>query len=101
MAITLCRRTRFAVWDGRRAWRNHHFDLIVVCGDRLVGGRAVGRHLNNRIVNLIEERADLQKERSILPSIDRPSAPTPRAGLGLDIEDAGDLEAILPRGCAR
>jgi len=63
MAITLCRHTRFAARDGRRARRDHHFDLIAVRGDRLVGGRAIiraiGRHLDNGIVNLIEQRAYL------------------------------------------
>jgi hypothetical protein len=38
-------------------------DAIAVLRDRLIGGcaviRAVRGHLNNRIVNLIEQRADL------------------------------------------
>jgi len=63
MAITLCRRTRFAARDGRRAGRDHHLDLIAVCGDRLVDGRAIiraiRRHPANRVVDLIEQRADL------------------------------------------
>jgi hypothetical protein len=63
MAITLCRRTRITVRDGRRARRDHHLDLIAVRGDCLVGGhaiiRTIGRHLDNRMVNLIEQRADL------------------------------------------
>jgi hypothetical protein len=58
MAITLCRRTWFTVWDGRRARWDHHLNLIAVRSDCLVGGRsvirAISRHLNNRIVNLIE-----------------------------------------------
>jgi len=43
MAITLCRRTRLAAQDGRRAGRDHYLDLIAVRGDRLVGGRAIIR----------------------------------------------------------
>jgi len=63
MAITLYRRIRFAARDRRRAGRDHHLDLIAVRGDRLVGGRAIiraiGGHLHNWIVDLIEQRADL------------------------------------------
>jgi hypothetical protein len=47
----------------RRAWRNHNLDAIAVRRDRLIAGRAiicaVRGQLNNRIVNLIEPRADL------------------------------------------
>jgi hypothetical protein len=72
MAITLCRRTWFAAWDGRRARRDHHLDLIVVRGDCLVGGRtiirAIGRNLDNRTVYLIEERTDLGRKRSADPT---------------------------------
>src|ERR1700727_2918515 len=70
MAITLCRRTRLYAWYGRRARWDHHLDAVAVQRDRLVGGRAViraiGRHLDNRIVNLIEQRADLGRIVSIL-----------------------------------
>jgi len=73
MAITLCRRTRFAAQDGRRAGRDHHLDLIAVRGDRLVGGRAIiraiGRHLYNQIVDLIGQWADLGRIIRILMAL--------------------------------
>ncbi len=63
MAIALCRRTRFAAGDSRRARRDHHLDRIAVRRDCLVRGltiiRTIGRYLANRFVNLIEQRADL------------------------------------------
>jgi len=63
MAVALCRRTRFAAGDSRRARRDHHRDVIAVRRDRLVGGYtiigAVRCQLGNRIVKLIEQRADL------------------------------------------
>jgi hypothetical protein len=63
MAIRLYWCIRFAAGDSRRAWRNHNLDAIAVLRDRLIGGCAIIRtvrgHLSNRIVTLIEPRADL------------------------------------------
>jgi hypothetical protein len=62
MAISLCWCIQFAAGDSRRAWQNRNLDPIAVLRDRLIGGWAIIRtvrgHLNNRIVNLIEQRAD-------------------------------------------
>jgi hypothetical protein len=59
MAIPLCWWIRFAAGDSRRARRDHNLDAIAVLRDRLIGGWAIIRtvrgHLNNRIVNLIEQ----------------------------------------------
>ena len=58
MAITLCGPTRLAAGQGRRARRNHHFDVIAMSRDGPLGGdaiiRAVRRHPGYRIINPIE-----------------------------------------------
>jgi hypothetical protein len=63
MAIPLCWCIQFAAGGSRHASWNHNLDAIAVPRDRLIGGCAIIRtvrgHLNNRIVSLIEQRADL------------------------------------------
>src|SRR3954469_25542011 len=60
VAVTLCRCTQFAAWDGRRARWDYHLNAIAVRRNRLVSGvtviRTIGHYLGNRAVNLIEER---------------------------------------------
>ena len=52
MAITLCGRTRFAAGHSRRAWRDHHLDIVAVRGDRLRSGvsiiRTISHHPDDR-----------------------------------------------------
>ena len=64
MAVTLCRRALLAVGHGGRAWWYHYLDAIAMRCDRLVGGRAVihavGRHPDDRTVDLIRQRGDLR-----------------------------------------
>src|ERR1700761_8386552 len=63
MAISPCWCIPFAAGDRRRAWWNHNLAAIAVWRGGLIGGCAIIRtvrgHLNNRIINLIEQRADL------------------------------------------
>src|SRR3954462_1234731 len=60
VAVTLCRGTQFAAWEGRRARWDYHLNAIAVRRNRLVSGvtviRTIGLYLGNRAVNLIEER---------------------------------------------
>jgi hypothetical protein len=78
MAITLCRRTRIGAGHGRRPRWDHHVDAIAVHCNRLVGGSAiisaVGRHLDNPAVNLIEQWCHLRRIVGVLI----------RQGLGYD-----------------
>src|SRR3954471_1387682 len=52
VAVTLCRCTQFAAWDGRRARWDYHLNAIAVRRNRLVSGvtviRTIGHYLGNR-----------------------------------------------------
>jgi hypothetical protein len=70
MAITLCRWTRFGAGHCRRPRRDHHVDAVAVRCDRLVSGGAVicavGRHPDNPVVKLIDQRCHLRRIVSVL-----------------------------------
>jgi len=77
MTITLCKHTRFAARDSRRARRDHHLDLIAVRGDCLVGGRTI---IGSRtlmllfLCNVVEaQAADLSGPETAEPSNSRVS----------------------------
>ena len=65
MAVTLCEQTWLTTEHGRRALRNHDFDIIAMRGDRGVGGRAViravSRYPRDRDVDLIQQWCHLRR----------------------------------------
>ena len=86
MPVTLGERTWFTIEYGRRARRDHDFDVIAVRGDRVVGGRAiiraVSRYPGDRAINLIEQRRNLRRIIGVL--IRRTSGHKGRRGSSVD-----------------